>query len=105
MKKATMTKKGIQNLKERDRNTYFSPDPELDKRIWKCVLEGKMSTRLVPDMEEHGYICKLSEGEYDITFCALCWLKTIYPSLFRRLRRTLRRAEALRREVSNERRN
>jgi len=105
MRKATMTKEGVQALKDRDRTTNLLPDPKLDKRIWKCVLEGKMPIRLVPDMEEHGYICKLSEGEYDITFCALCWLKTIYPSLFRRVRRALQRAEALRREVSNERRN
>jgi len=96
MKKATMAKKDIQAIKARDRNTYFSPDPKLDKKIWGCVLKGKMPVRLVPDMESHGYICKLAEDEYDITFRALCWLKTVYPSLFRRVRRTLRRAEASR---------
>ena len=105
MKTATMTKEGVQALRDRDCTINLLPDPELDKKIWRCVLEGKMSTRLVPDMEEHGYICKLSEGEYDITFRALCWLKTVYPSLFRRTRRALQRAEALRKEVSNERRN
>ena len=105
MKKATMTKKDVKALKDRDRNTYFSPDPELDKKIWRCVLEGKMPVKLVPDMETHGYICKLSEGEYDTTFSALCYLSAVYPSLFRRTRRALQRAEALRKEVSNERRN
>jgi len=105
MKKATMTKEDVKAIRNRDRNTYFSPDPELDKKIWRCVLEGKMPVKLVPGMESRGYICKLSEGEYDITFCALCYLSAVYPSLFRRVRRALQRAEALRKEVSNERRN
>ena len=105
MKTATMTKEGVQAIRDRDRNTYFSPDPELDKRIWRCVLEGEMPVGLVPDMESHGYICKLAEGEYDITFCALCYLSAAYPSLYKRTKRALQRAEALRREVSNERRN
>jgi len=103
--KTTMTKREIQSIRDRDRDINLLPDPKLDKKIWGCVLKGKMPVKLVPDMESHGYIRKLSEGEYDITFSALCWLSSTYPSLFRRTRRALQRAYRLEKEVNNERRN
>ena len=85
-------------MKDRDRTLNLSPDPELDKGMWEHILRGAVPTRQVPTLEEHGYIRKLAEGEYDITVHALCHLHTTYPSLYRRTQKALREAVALKGE-------